>query len=278
MPELPEVETVVRELCAAGVPGSRVVSVSVRDPRAIEGATPTELAYALKDRNLGLIGRRGKYIVIPLYDGRTLLVHLRMTGRLFVENASFRPGPHDRVTLEFDDGRFLVFRDTRRFGRWRLTAEPERVLGRLGPEPLMATFTARALAGRLAGHSGRLKPLLLNQSVLAGLGNIYVDEALWEAGLHPTRRANSLSVAETVRLHAAIRLVLRRGVRNGGTSLGLASTNFKGATGRAGRNRAHLAVFRRTGLPCPRCGEPIARMVVAQRGTHICVRCQPACR
>jgi formamidopyrimidine-DNA glycosylase len=203
-----------------------------------------------------------------------LLIHLRMTGSLSVKSAA---EPHDaaeRTALILDDGREIRFRDTRKFGRWTLTDDPDAVLGRLGPEPLSDAFTAAVLRSALQAHNRMLKPLLLDQHVVAGLGNIYVDEALWDARLHPCRLSRSLSAAESRRLHGAIRRVLQRGVDGMGTTLGSGMTNFYSVAGRRGRNQDALNVFRRHGDPCPRCQRTLERITVAQRSTHLCPRCQ----
>jgi formamidopyrimidine-DNA glycosylase len=178
------------------------------------------------------------------------------------------------VILRLDDGRDLRFQDTRKFGRWYLVEDAQTRLGKLGPEPLETGFTAACLGNILAKHSRMLKPLLLDQHVIAGIGNIYVDEALWDASLHPCRLSNSLSRTDHGNLHRAIRRVLRRGIRAMGTSLGNASTNFYSVAGRPGRNQDGLRVFRRVGEPCPRCRTPIVRMLVAQRSSHVCPQCQ----
>ena len=274
MPELPEVETVVRGLRAAGLEGARIAGVTVRWPGSVAGATPAAFAAALRGRTIRRLTRRAKYIVAALDDGRHLLVHLRMTGQFRVERAGTRPDAHDRVILTLNDDRQVVFHDTRKFGRFRLTSDPQAHLAALGPEPLAANFTVAALRRRLAGRRRLIKPLLLDQTCVAGLGNIYVDESLWRARLHPCRRADTVTPAETRRLHAAIRAVLAQAVRAQGTSLGDGATNFYGVAGRRGRHADALQVFRRTGLPCPRCGHAIARIVVGQRGTHLCQQCQ----
>ena len=278
MPELPEVETVVRGLRAAGAVGARIRQVDVRWPRTVAGAAPAAFVAALRGRTIRLLARRGKHIVADLDGGRHLLVHLRMTGQFRLEAPGAPPDPHDRLILALQRGRQrwqLHYRDTRKFGRFRLTDSPRTLLARLGPEPLAAAFTAAALRARLAGRRRMLKPLLLDQSTVAGLGNIYVDEALWRARLHPCRQAGTLAPAETARLHAAIRKVLREAVDIGGTSLGDGRANFYSVAGRRGRHADNLRVFRRTGAPCPRCGRPVVRIVVGQRGTHLCPRCQP---
>ena len=274
MPELPEVETVRRGLRAAGLEGARMRDVDVRWPRTVSGMTPAAFARALRGRVIRRLARRAKYLVAALDDGRHLLIHLRMTGQFHIEPPGRAPERHDRLVLTLDDGRQVHFRDTRKFGRFWLTDDPRRHLAKLGPEPLSKAFTAAVLRARLAGRRRALKPLLLDQTVVAGLGNIYVDESLWLARLHPERRADTLTRDEIARLRAAIRDVLTRAVAANGTTLGSGATNFYSVAGRRGRHADALQVFRRTGLPCPRCGRAIARMAVGGRGTHICPRCQ----
>lgn len=272
MPELPEVETLRRFLISTGVAGSRINRVEVLWTRSVAEPAADEFISRLEGAEIGGIERRGKYLIFPLEYGTTLLVHLRMTGGFRFFREPHPPDSHDRVLFELDSG-CLVFHDTRKFGRMRLTGEPERILDRLGVEPLEDQFTPRYLYDSLHRRRRILKPLLLDQGFIAGLGNIYVDESLFRAGLHPLRRSDSLSRQESDRLHEAIRLSLSQGIENGGTSLGVGETNFSSG-GIYGRNGAALQVFRRTGCPCPRCGTPIERIVVAQRASHVCPTCQ----
>ena len=274
MPELPEVETVVRELRQHGLTGGRIRSVELRCP-SIFGNDPQAVIGALEGHCVTSIGRRAKYIVLDLDQGARVLIHLRMTGKLYLPGDGTPPGRHDHVVITLEGGRRLFYNDTRKFGRFVLCTEQLDPLAVLGPEPLEKTFTAACLAERLAGCKRRIKPALLDQRVVAGLGNIYVDEALWCAGLHPERRADSLKPAEIAALHSGIRRVLAAGVRNHGTTLGSGQGNFYSVARRRGRNSDQLNVFRRDGLPCPRCGAIIARAIVAQRGTHFCPACQP---
>jgi formamidopyrimidine-DNA glycosylase len=275
MPELPEVETVVRGLRAAGLEGARIRDVAVLWHKTVAGAKPAALIAELRGRVIRRLSRRAKYIVMEMEDGKHLLVHLRMTGQFRIEPAGAMADEHDRVILTLSDGRQIHFHDTRKFGRFQLVNDVEKHLSALGPEPLSEDFKTGVLAARLAGKSRMLKPLLLDQTCVAGLGNIYVDEALWLARLHPMRRANTLKKAEIVRLHAAIKKVLAKAITAGGTSLGEGAANFYSVAGRRGLHAANLQVFRRTGEPCPRCGSTIQRMVVGQRSTHICPQCQP---
>ena len=274
MPELPEVETVARGLREGGLVGRRVERVTVRWPRTVAEPGVAAFRRRLKGRRIDAIDRRAKYLVLALDDGTTLLIHLRMTGHLYFCAGGEASHKHEHVVLQLDDGRQLRYRDTRKFGRWWLTDEPDHVLGHLGPEPLDPRFRAADFSALLAARRGMLKPLLLNQSFLAGLGNIYVDEALWEAGLHPQRRAETLNEDDRRRLYRTIRKALRRGVRSMGTTLGRGLTTFRTVWGKGGTNRDKLNVFRRTGQACPRCGETIERLVVGQRATHICPSCQ----
>jgi formamidopyrimidine-DNA glycosylase len=275
MPELPEVQTVVDDLKQAGLIGRTIAACRISWPKTAAGMPAADFCCLIAGRCLSAICRRGKFIRVDLAGGGALLIHLRMTGRLLLTGAKTPVGRHEHVRFLLDDGRELRFHDPRKFGRIWLTEDPQSMLGSLGPEPLAEDFTARDLAERLAGRRRALKPLLLDQKVLAGLGNIYVDEALWEARLHPLRPAADLSADEIRALHRAVRRVLRRGLANGGTSLGHGQGNFSATSRGAGTNRNALKVFRRTDQGCPRCGETIRRLVVGQRSTHICPRCQP---
>jgi formamidopyrimidine-DNA glycosylase len=274
MPELPEVQTVVDELAAAGLSGATVTAVAVHWPRSVADLCCREFADRLTGRRISGIRRRAKFIVFDLAPDLHLLVHLRMSGRLLLAAGGGKRTVHQHVILGLDDGRELRFHDPRKFGRMYLVADTSERLGRLGPEPLARGFTARRLAEGLRPRQRILKPLLLDQTFIAGLGNIYVDEALWDARLHPCRKAASLEANEVKALHRAIRKVLRRGLQNNGTSLGEGQSNFSALGQKRSRNREALRVFRRTGQPCPRCRTLIERIVVGQRSTHICPRCQ----
>ncbi|HAS82187.1 MAG TPA: DNA-formamidopyrimidine glycosylase [Verrucomicrobia bacterium] len=275
MPELPEVETVVRGLRDAALVGGIVRASRVSWARTLGGMPVPEFERRIRGRRIEAIQRRGKYIVIPLDGGLWLLIHLRMTGNLSVKQADEPRDAHERVALVLEDQRELRFRDARKFGRWTLTDTPEVVLGPLGPEPLSAAFRPAPFRLLMQAHARMLKPLLLDQHVIVGLGNIYVDEALWEARLHPCRIASSLSPVACNRLYAAIRKVLQRGVDGMGTTLGRGAVNFYSVAGHRGSNQDALNVFRRDGEPCPHCGTLITRITVAQRSTHLCPRCQP---
>ena len=216
-------------------------------------------------------------MLLGLADGRTLIVHLRMTGHLEVTPGDSTPGKHVHVTMSLDDGRCIHFRDTRKFGRMWLTNDPDGVLAHLGPEPLGADFTADYLASRVAGRTASVKSLILDQGIVAGVGNIYADEALYAARIHPARSGGGLSPNQVARLHAAVVEILARAIQLQGSSLGTSNLqNYSRPGGQPGGYQEEHRVFRRTGEPCPRCGHAIERIVIAQRGTHFCPVCQPA--
>lgn len=275
MPELPEVQTVVDDLIAAGVPGAGIADARVFWPKTIADPNPAAFSRQLRKRTITAISRRGKYIIFHLQPELKLLFHLRMTGRFVLARAGTHRTRHDHLIIRLDDGRQLRFHDTRKFGRAYLAPTHQTVTGHLGPEPLSDGFTAKKLAARLAARKRQLKPLLLDQTFIAGLGNIYVAEALWESHLHPLRSAHTLTNQQAAKLHRAIRKVLKQGLKNAGTTLGSGQANFYSLERRTGRNHSFLKVFRRTGQPCPSCANPIERLVVGQRSTHICPHCQP---
>lgn len=273
MPELPEVETLARDLDRL-VAGVEIAAVETCWSRSVAIPTAEELAERLPGCSITGVRRRGKFLILSLSDSSDLLVHLRMSGQLRVEPASCSPDGHARVIFQLADGRQLVFSDTRKFGRIYWTRDLREVVGDLGPEPLGDGLTVEAFSAALACRRGAIKPLLLNQRFLAGLGNIYTDEALFLAGVHPLRRANSLTAEETERLYRAIRTVLGQAIASRGTTLD--DERYLDAEGWPGSYGERLRVYRRAGEPCPRCGEAIERIVVGGRGTHLCPRCQDA--
>lgn len=275
MPELPEVETTIVSLRNRGIIGARVADVECGWARTV-GGDPAVFTTAVAGRRFVSVQRRGKFIRMALDDGSELVAHLRMSGRLWLTDEGTPRSGYERVILRLDGGRDLRFHDPRKFGRFVHCTAPLASLAELGPEPLAAAFTARDLSQRLAGRRRAIKPLLLDQTIVAGLGNIYCDEALWEARIHPLRAAHTLSPEETAGLHRAIRRVLRRGIANLGTSLGTGLTNFRlpDSGDEDPHNQEDLRAYRRTGLPCRRCGTPIERIVVAQRSSHVCPLCQ----
>jgi len=273
VPELPEVETIVREMHEAGLPGEKIVKAEIFWERSLANLSPSAFCQLIVNQTIQDIGRRGKFIVFSLGDG-TLIVHLRMTGKFLIDNVNIKPSAHERVRLYLSDGRILRYEDQRKFGKWYLTRNPLEVLGKIGIEPLSREFTLKAFKGLLQGRKRQVKPFLLDQRFVAGIGNIYVDEALWTAKIHPLRSLETLTENEIQALYKAIIIVLKKGVDNIGTSLGAARANYYSFSGRRGRNQDSLNVFRCDGLPCPRCHTTIKKIVVAQRGTHYCPRCQ----
>ena len=293
MPELPEVETVARDL-QRWVAGATIADAEVRWERTIRHPQPGERFVAeLRGATIQRVGRRAKSVLMHLSDGRVMTVALRMTGALIVAPAGTPDDRYARVVFHLADGRELRYRDVRKFGRiglWERGGPPRRgrrgarrsvaekrepyrvgdVFARHGPEPLAPSFSAARLAERLKGRSARLKTLLLDQTFIAGVGNIYADEALWRARLHPLRAADTLTAEEVRRLHRAVRAVLRQGIANRGASF----ADYVGADGEPGDNAERLSVYQRTGQPCLRCGRPISRIVIGQRSTHFCPRCQ----
>jgi formamidopyrimidine-DNA glycosylase len=291
MPELPEVETVARDL-QRWVAGARITDAEVRWARTIAHPdSPEAFVEQVRGAEISSVGRRAKSVLVNLADGRVMTVALRMTGALIVAEPGTEDDPYARVVFRLADGRELRYRDVRKFGRiglWeggglrrrtrqrRRTAEKRPayrvgdVFRRHGPEPLASSFSSARFAARLKGRSARLKTLLLDQSFVAGVGNIYADEALWRARLHPLRAADTLSPGDVRRLHRAVRAVLRQAIANRGSSF----SDYVGADGAPGANAERLYVYRRTGEPCLRCGREIQRIVVGQRSTHFCPRCQ----
>jgi formamidopyrimidine-DNA glycosylase len=274
MPELPEVQTLVDDLIAAGLVGRTITAARVFWPRSLATPAPTAFCRQIRGKTIASIRRRGKFLVFELAPPIHLLIHLRMSGRLHLVAANKKRSKHEHVVLRLDHSQQLRLHDTRKFGRMYLLQDPQTALGKLGIEPLDRRFTAANFGRMLRTKRRRIKPLLLDQAFIAGLGNIYVDEALWAASIHPLRPADSLSAAESTALQRAIRKVLRRGLNNLGTSLGTGRANFYSVARRKGRNQDQLMVFRRSGQPCPRCQTPIERIIVGQRSTHICRHCQ----
>lgn len=269
MPELPEVETVVRQVRPALV-GRRITAVRILWPRSIARPAARRFATELPGRRITAVRRRGKFWILDLDDGRALVGHLRMTGRLHAGPAPDES--HARVLFELDRGR-LVFADVRKFGRLALVERLEQATGALGPEPL--DLRGDWLHAALHARRRRLKPLLLDQGFLAGLGNIYVDESLHRAGLHPLRSSASVTRPQAEALAAAIRETLARAIAADGSSF---DTFYRTPEGRPGAFQDQFAVYGRGGRPCRACGTTIRRLVVGQRGTHVCPRCQPAPR
>jgi formamidopyrimidine-DNA glycosylase len=264
MPELPEVET-ERQRLGAKLQGRRLAAVQIVDSRLTRPDDPAFVAAALEGDRVAAVERRGKYIVVRLESGQALLVHLRMTGGF-----RYAPASHERAVLTLDDGVRIAYRDLRRFGTWTLleSEEADKHLDiRLGPEPLSRAFTPRFLTERLAERRAPVKAAILDQRTVAGLGNIYADEALWHARINPMRAAGTLTPEEVGALREGIRHALRIGLRHQGADLG------DGAYA-GGRMQERFRAYGRDGEPCERCGTPIAKTRIAGRGSCYCPACQ----
>jgi len=272
MPELPEVQHAADSL-GIQIAGARIATVERLDwPRMVETPAPEEFIVWLAGREIRGWGRRAKWILLELDGGWTLALHLRMSGSLTVHPADTEPDRHTHLVLRLTDGRQIFFHDTRKFGRARLldAAGLAMLNDAHGDEPLSEAFTVERLAGLLRGRQRAIKPLLLDQSLIAGIGNIYADEALWCARIHPLHPAAELSTEAIADLHAGIRAVLRQALANGGSTL----RDYRNSYGARGTNQDHFHAYDREGQPCPRCGTMIVKTVVAQRGTHYCPACQ----
>jgi formamidopyrimidine-DNA glycosylase len=244
-------------------------------PRTIADPLAEEFPARIAGLGFESFARRGKYMLLGMNDGSTLIVHLRMTGKLLMLPGESEIQPHTHVVMHLDDGSALHYNDPRKFGRIWLVPDHAPVLAKLGPEPLDDDFRPDSFATRLAGRNAPIKALLLDQSVVAGVGNIYADESLFRAGIHPARPGGSLTPEEATQLHEAIREVLVAGILRRGSSLGGSSLqNYLRPGGLPGDFQNEFMVFRRTGEPCLVCGTPIVRIVIAQRSTHFCPHCQ----
>lgn len=277
MPELPEVQTVVNEIKKQKLVGEKIKDVEILVPSLVAPMDTAAFAKALKGRKITDLSRRAKYIVATLDDGNYFISHLRMSGHFVTIDAEEERGRFERARITFANGKALRYDDIRKFGRFNLVNDKEEILGKLGPEPLEKSFTPKLLFSLFPKDKKVklcIKAWLLDQTNVAGLGNIYVDEALWLAKIHPERPAASITPEEAEALRDAIQSVLKKGIANSGTSLGHTQGNFISADGKHGNNAETLNVFHRQGQPCPRCGTIIEKTVVAQRGTHICPKCQ----
>jgi formamidopyrimidine-DNA glycosylase len=267
MPELPEVETIARGL-RPEIVGREIRGAKLLWSRTLATPSRRKFVSQVVGQRIADVSRRGKFLRLALEPERLeLLIHLRMSGDLRLEPGEYTPETHDRLILALSGGSSLVFNDTRKFGRVWLTAHPEQVTGSLGPEPLSEDFTVAWLAAALRRRRRQLKPLLLDQTFLAGLGNIYTDESLHMARLHPVRISDSITDEEAGRLWESIRETLRKGLELNGASIDWVY--------RGGGYQTHFRVYDREGKPCPVCGTPIERILVGQRSTHFCPNCQP---
>ena len=277
MPELPEVETVRLGLEPALL-GRRLERVEILDHRLVRPFDPLEVAAELDGEVVSGLDRRGKYLIVRFESGRVLLVHLRMTGSfVHAPSGSLPDDPYRRAVLRLDNGSDVEYRDVRRFGTWLLLEPGELdpyLAERLGDEPFAEAFTARALAERLRGRRAQVKAALLDQRSLAGMGNIYADEALWRARIHPLRPAGELGRREVERLHEGIRAALELGIARQGATL----SDYRTPNGGRGAMQDEFEAYGREGEPCSRCGTPIAKIRAAGRGTWFCPRCQSLTR
>jgi formamidopyrimidine-DNA glycosylase len=274
VPELPEVETVRASLEPVLV-GRRFERVEITDPRVTRPLDPHEVAVELQGEVVGAVERRGKYLIVRFRSGRVLLIHLRMTGSLLHRrNGTLQDDPYRRAVVSLDDGSDVTYRDVRRFGTWLLLEPGEDVpylTERLGEEPLGKRFTTASLAARLHRRRAPIKAALLDQRSAAGLGNIYADEALWRARIHPLTPARDLTRPEIRRLTRSIRDALRAGIARQGTTL----RDYRTPNGARGSMQDELRIYGREGEPCPRCGTAITKTRAGGRGTWFCPHCQP---
>lgn len=273
VPELPEVETIRRRLAPA-LEGRSFEHVEITDPRLTRPDDPVGVARELEDERVAKVDRRGKYVIVRFESGRALLIHLRMTGSLrHAKKGMLEVDPHRRAVVTLDDGSDVAYRDVRRFGTW-LLLEPSEVDGyidaRVGPEPLADTYKTKHLAEKLETRRAPIKAAILDQRTVAGVGNIYADEALWRAQVHPLTPANELRADEVKAVHKGIRASLQAGVRRQGSTL----RDYQLPDGSSGTAQDRFKAYGRAGLPCERCGTPIDKIRVAGRGTWYCPTCQ----
>lgn len=273
MPELPEVETVRRGLTRLVV-GRKVLGTEVRWEKTISGMAPEEFDAELVGRTIEKVDRRGKYLLFRFSGGLTMVSHLRMEGAYYTVPAGTEPGKHDLVTFHLDEGIDLFYRDTRKFGRMNLVPDADALqvagLAKIGPEPTEKDLSLAYMESEFSKSRMHVKPFLLDQSHIAGLGNIYVDETLWQSQIHPLTAANKLSEDELARLRENIIHEITRATEHHGTTV----HSFTTAFGEAGEFQNELQVYGRVGEPCLRCGHPLEKMKVAQRGTTYCPVCQ----
>ena len=273
MPELPEVETVRRGLTRLVV-GRKVLGTEVRWEKTISGMAPEEFDAELVGRTIEKVDRRGKYLLFRFSGGLTMVSHLRMEGAYYTVPAGTEPGKHDLVTFHLDEGIDLFYRDTRKFGRMNLVPDADALqvagLAKIGPEPTEKDLSLAYMVSEFGKSRMHVKPFLLDQSHIAGLGNIYVDETLWQSQIHPLTAANKLTEDELARLRENIIHEITRATEHHGTT----GHSFTTALGEAGEFQNELQVYGRVGEPCLRCGHPLEKMKVAQRGTTYCPVCQ----
>jgi formamidopyrimidine-DNA glycosylase len=267
VPELPEVETIRSEL-SPHIIGSRFTKVTVLDAKLIRQPSIEGLCQKLVGKKINNLERRGKYLIFHLSGGEVLIIHLKMSGALLLN--SEQADRHTRVIFDLDNGSRIIFTDHRRLGALWLVENEQSIIGKLGPEPLTPAFTSQVLTKRLQKHKAPIKAMLLDQAFIAGIGNMYADEALFAAGIHPLRQANSLSPQEIKSLHKAIVDILRSAINSGGASV----DTYKRPEGTLGTAHSSFCVAHRGGKPCPTCGTPIQRLAIRNRGSYFCPNCQ----
>ncbi len=270
MPELPEVETIKNELLPHIV-RRRVTGVTLFWEGIIHQPSVEEFYSRLIGQRLTGLARRGKYFIFSLTSGEVLIIHLRMTGSLLIGQDSSEPPKYTRAIIHLDKDINIFFRDPRKFGVMRLVKDASSIIGKLGPEPLEVGFTPQVLSQRLNNRTAPIKALLCDQTFIAGIGNMYADEALFAARIHPLRAGASLSQEEVERLHSAIQRILRAAIGNKGASV---DTYFR-PNGTLGTAHFEFKVAHGRGRYCPNCGTPIERIAVRNRGTYFCPKCQP---
>jgi len=270
VPELPEVETVKNELMPHII-GRKLTGITLLWEGIVRQPSATELSSRLIGQKVTGLARYGKYLVLSLTGDDLLILHMKMSGSLLIGRDSSEPPKYTRAIIHLDRGDSIFFRDPRKFGVMWLVKDKNSVVGRLGPEPLEEAFTPQVLAQRLKNRTAPIKALLFDQSFIAGIGNMYADEALFAAGIHPLRPGGSLSQDEIVRLHSAIRQVLRSAISSKGASI----VNYYRPGGELGTAHFNFKVAHRGGKSCPSCGTPLQRITVRNRGTYFCPKCQP---
>lgn len=271
MPELPEVETVRKQLQDAVCIDKKISKIHILCPRLLGKGSGLSCLYGKKILD---IKRHGKWLCAEISDGLRLRIHLRMTGQFILCPLNEPLTKHIRASIDFDDGTSLRFHDTRRFGTFDLFEKNEEVFANLGPEPFDLCWDDGHWVQLLKEQKRPIKAVLLDQSKIAGIGNIYADESLWHAEIHPLKPACSILQPKSQNLLASIRYNLKEGILHGGTSLGHGSPNFHQINGNSGKHQNSLNVYGRAGLPCLRCGAEILKIVAVQRGTHLCPSCQ----
>jgi len=270
MPELPEVETVKNEL-TPHIVGRRLTGVTLFWDGIVKQPSAAEFCSRLTGQKITGLARRGKYLITSLAGDDLLIIHLKMSGSLLTGRDSSEPPKYTRAIMHLDNGTNVFFRDPRKFGGMWLVPDSRRVIKKLGPEPLEADFTPQVLTQRLNHRQAPVKALLCDQSVIAGIGNMYADEALYAARIHPLRTGASLSPDELARLHHVIRQILWAAIENKGASI----VSYYRPGGEKGTAHFEFKVAHGRGKTCADCGRPIQRITVRNRGTYFCPRCQP---